>query len=456
VQILQYTTGEVAGQTIDNYVPAWDTTAIQVYQGAVGGGNRDGGDVVKEPASREIGYESSVRLRGLKNASELNGMHGTCRSFENGRWRVLLQNGDSKDVKAENLKLINTFSVTIPASFGSDVKVTLDTDGKLQGSRLPFESEFDGSTLMATSGPRQGQAWRKAGYWRLDFVKKVLIAMAVMGLEGMFVASVLPPGVMSIEDSRLPLKAVFLLDGSGSVMPTQWTTELQANKQFVADFAKVYGSAKGRLNFGFVEFSTTATVELPITTNLDKVDETLGSMTQTGGDTNFAEALSACQTLLDGYKQVGPDSFDVCVLITDGEDRSRETDSRLKSMVEPETAVFGIFVGNDPLGQTKLNNIVGCGKAAKHDKDCNFFASAADFDALLERTNEIAKDVTQTSDVALCAERSAIIELPFLVCMVLPYVLWYLSCCTVTIVQRHAESRGYKPMNLLPMLGDHA
>jgi len=456
VQILQYTTGEIAGRTIETYVPSWETTAIQVYQGAEWGGNRDGGNVAKEPASRELEYERSVRLHGLKNAPELNGLHGTCLSFENGRWRVQLQNGDVKDVKPENLRLINTYSVNIPSSFGSDVKVTLNADGQLQGSRLPFEAVFDGSTLVALSGTREGQAWRKAGYWRLDLVKKLLMAMAVVGLESMFVAAALPPGVVSMESARLPLKAVFLLDGSGSVIPTQWIAELQANKQFVSDFTKVYGSVEGRLNFGFVQFSTTANVELPMTTSLDKVMGTLGSMQQRGGDTNFAEALSACQKLLDGDKEVGDNSFDLCVLITDGEDRSWQTDSNLKHMVKPETAVFGIFVGNDPLGQTKLHNIVGCGRAAKHDEECDFFASAADFDALLERTHEIAQDVTRSSDLALCAERSAIIELPFLVVLILPYVLWYLSCFTVTMVQRHAKSNHYKPLDPLPMLGDRA
>lgn len=89
-------------------------------------------------------------------------------------------------------------------------------------------------------------------------------------------------------------------------------------------------------------------------------------------------------------------------------------------------------------------------------RNATFFASAADFDALLERTHEIAQDVTRSSDLALCAERSAIIELPFLVCLILPYVLWYLSCFTVTMVQRHAKSNHYKPLDPLPMLGDRA
>jgi len=285
----------------------------------------------------------------------------------------------------------------------------------------------------------------------------VLITLAVVGIQTMFVAAVLPPGVISAHNARLPLKAVFLVDGSGSVTPQQWKTGRRANQQFVSDFAKVYGSDQGKLHFGFIQFSDAAFVELPLTSDLDSVTARLGSMKQRGGDTNFADALAACQTMLDGYTQVADNSFDVCVLLTDGEDRSYKTDADLKKMVRPETAVFGIFVGKDPLGQSKLHNLVGCGRSEDQGKqDCNFFASAADFDALLDTTHKIAQDVTHSSDVALCAERSAIIEFPVLLCMVLPYTLWYLSCFTVTIAKRQMnKGRHYKQLDQLT-LGDQA
>jgi len=333
----------------------------------------------------------------------------------------------------------------------------MDSHGTLNGHGLPFEASFDGSSIVAHSGPREGQVWRKAGYWRLDFVSKVLITLAVVGIQTMFVAAVLPPGVISAHNARLPLKAVFLVDGSGSVTPQQWKTGRRANQQFVSDFAKVYGSDQGKLHFGFIQFSDAAFVELPLTSDLDSVTARLGSMKQRGGDTNFADALAACQTMLDGYTQVADNSFDVCVLLTDGEDRSYKTDAELKKMVRPETAVFGIFVGKDPLGQSKLHNLVGCGRSEDQGKqDCNFFASAADFDALLDTTHEIAQDVTRSSDVALCAERSAIIEFPVLLCMVLPYTLWYLSCFTVTIAKRQMnKGRHYKQLDQLT-LGDQA
>jgi tRNA A-37 threonylcarbamoyl transferase component Bud32 len=46
-----------------------------------------------------------VRLCGLKNASRLNGQRGTLASFvqDSARWRVTLDDGQSKDVKAENI-----------------------------------------------------------------------------------------------------------------------------------------------------------------------------------------------------------------------------------------------------------------------------------------------------------------------------------------------------------------
>lgn len=306
---------------------------------------------------------------------------------------------------------------------------------------MPFNAEFNGSAIIATSGPRAGQAWMKAGYWRMDFVMKVVMAMAVVGLESMFAASVLPPGVVSAGSARLPLKAVYLVDGSGSITPPQWQAAMRANKKFIADFEDVYSSEPGKLNFGFVQFSTQAVVELPITHDLTSVTSMLDNIQQRQGDTFFDKALSLCQQLLDGYTEAGTKTFDVCVLITDGEDRSYLSEYQLKGLVAKDTAVFGIFVGSDQGGGAKLHNIVGCGKAeGKGKQGCDFFASATDFEGLAAKTHEIAEDVARGSDMVLCAERSALIETPVIIGLVLPAVLWYLSFCTVTIAERRINS----------------
>merc|ERR1712050_525075 len=166
-------------------------------------------------------------------------------------------------------------------------------------------------------------------------------------------------------------------------------------------------------------------------------------------------ALSLCQQQLDAYADAGQNTFDICVLITDGEDNSFKSDAELKGMVRKETAVFGIFVGSDQAGSSRLHHVVGCGKAeSQHKEACDFFASANDFKLLASRTREIAEDVTYHSDLALCAERSALIEGPFLVCLVLPYVLWYLSCCTVTIAKRRLNEYKAVRNDHLLKLGD--
>merc|ERR1719436_1846608 len=108
---------------------------------------------------------------------------------------------------------------------------------------------------------------------------------------------------------------------------------MRANQKFIADFEHVYSSDPGKLNFGFVQFSTDATVELPITNDLDKATAALSTMQQQQGDTMFDKALSTCQQLLDSYTDAGEKTFDVCVLITDGEDRSFLSEFQLKGLV---------------------------------------------------------------------------------------------------------------------------
>jgi len=214
LQTLEYTSGDVAGKKIETYA-TWETTAIVEYVETAQGGNRDGGRVVREEQDLYIGCKCKVH--GLKKAAEINGKAGACKDWvaDQGRWRFELQDGTVKDIKPENLKSVDSkacFKISIPESFGPDVKVTVDSNGDLSGSGMPFQANFDGSAIVATSGSREGQAWRKAGYWRLDILTKMLMTLAVLGLECIFVSAVLPPGVVSEASARLPLNAVFLVD----------------------------------------------------------------------------------------------------------------------------------------------------------------------------------------------------------------------------------------------------
>merc|ERR1712039_884996 len=133
------------------------------------------------------------------------------------------------------------------------------------------------------------------------------------------------------------------------------------------------------------------------------------------------------------------------------------SDYQLKGLVEKDTAVFGIFVDSDNGGGAKLHDIVGCGKAEGKGKEgCDFFASATDFDGLAAKTREIAQDVAHGSDLVMCAERSALIETPVIIALVVPAVLWYLSFCTVTIAERRINSYHKASADELLRLHDQA
>jgi len=240
VQILEYTNGTRVEQ-----FAAWTNSVRENMYG-----NTDGGSVVRD-----------VKLRAGREARILDcfsDKHCSCLEWLDNeqRWSVrLIEDGPKTLVEEDLLEVLNDFIIKIPASFGvserdvEGVEVQLLGNGQLDGPGLPPSSiKFDGSSIVARPSPCHpgGQAWRKAGYWRLDFVTKVLMAIAVVGLGSVFAAVVLPPGVVSEASARLPLKAVFLVDGSSSVTQQQWTTAMRANKQFISDFEDVGGCVQLR------------------------------------------------------------------------------------------------------------------------------------------------------------------------------------------------------------------
>merc|ERR1712129_208760 len=171
--------------------------------------------------------------------------------------------------------------------------------------------------------------------------------------------------------------------------------------------------------------------------------------------TYFDKGLSMCKTNLEGFDP-NRASFDVCVLITDGIDMSEMEPSALQALLPPNTAVFGIFVGDDDNGIGLLKDITECGKAKsqKHG-DCNFFASASDYAALSSKADEVAGEVVRGVDLAMCAMMSALIGVPTALIMCLPYILWYASFTGLTMWRRRAESNNFRSNNYRSLKGDN-
>jgi hypothetical protein len=379
VQILRYTEGELAGNNLEQYA-TWETNNVQQQVEYVTGGSRDGGQ-----ATRVAGSPGSFRLN---------------------------------------------FPGTFPTC-----PTTLDQSGALEG--LGVEATFDGSYIVS-----QGGAWSKAGYWRLDTLAKLLLVLLVVGLECIFVAVEMPPGVRAVHaHGRMPLKAVFVVDGSASISPKMWMEGQRANEEFIKAFQRTYSTKPGDLNIGLVQFATKAHVEQPVTHNMSTVLAKLESMPQLQQKTYFDGALSKCRQSLDA-QQTEQKSFEVCVLITDGIDMSKKSPSALKSLLRPETAIFGIYVGHDQKGKDELQELVDCGQAQKAGKPCSFFASASDYSELASKAHDVATEVTHGADLAMCAMMSALIGVPTALCMCLPYLLWFASCTGLTMWMRRFGGHG--------------
>lgn len=383
LQILRYTSGDVAGNNIEQYA-TWETNDLQEQVEGVTGGNRDGGQV-----------------------------------------------------RATVVPMY--FMLNFPGAFASP-SATIDANGNVKGMGVPIR--FDGSNVVS-----QGGAWAKAGYWRLDVVTKVLLLLFVMGLECVFVAVEMPPGVSGVtKHRRMPLKAAFVVDGSSSISAEMWREQQGAGEEFIHALNRTYGGRPGDLNIGVVQFSTDAQVALPVSSDVDAALATLGSMPQMQGETYYNRGLRSCRTCLDAYKPE-VESFEVCVLITDGIDMSEKTSQQLQDDAGPDTAIFGIYVGTNAKGQNLLQHLVFCGKAKHGKKRCNFFASAQDYAALSAEADDVAEQITAGVDLAMCAMVSALIGIPTALALCLPYILFYASCTGITLWKRHNEGNNYRNLN---------
>jgi hypothetical protein len=375
LQLLTYTSGDVAGNNIEQYA-TWETNDVQQQvESAIG--RREGGQVMRS---------------------------------ENG------------------------FNMNFPDEFSS-TDTTVDAEGNLSG--LGVRAKFDGSNIVFGDG-----AWAKAGFWRLDWVTKVLLLLFMVGVECLFVSVLMPPGVVGlggVSDERMPLNAVFVVDGSASIVPEMWQAQQVAGMEFIRAFNRTYGEKEGELNMGIVQFSTDARTEEPLTSDIQAVLTKFQNMQQMDRLTYFDKGLSLCKDNLAIYES-GRESFDVCVLITDGLDMSEKKSLVLQKLLPSGTAIFGIFVGSDAKGIQLLKNVTDCGKAVNPNHECQFFASAEDYAVLSSKADEVASEVVRGVDLAMCAMVSALIGVPTALGMSLPYILWYVSFTGLTMWKRRHES----------------
>lgn len=378
LQLLTVTSGEKAGNNIETYA-AWETNDIHEQLEVISGGSRTGGQV-----------------------SRVAGSPGN-------------------------------FDFNFPGVFPTTV-VEMDSGCNLRG--LGAEVTFDGNNLVSNNS-----AWAKAGYGTLERVTQALLFVFLFGVECVFVAVSMPPGVsgfgMVVQHEQMPLDVVFVVDGSGSITSPMWKEQMRAGQGMTNSFQKQYHGDPDKLSIGVVQFNDDAQVEQGMTSNVDDVVQHMAAMKQLGGGTNYHQALQACQSNL--FKDAGTDegsAFKVCVLITDGLDGSGSSPGQLKAIVGDNTSIFGIFVGDNDDGKHMLKKTTACGKARHEGEVCDFFAHANNYTALVAKVDGVVEQVMEGVDLAMCAMQSALIGMTTALLFCLPLVLWYMTFTTKTMVVR--------------------
>ena len=114
---------------------------------------------------------------------------------------------------------------------------------------------------------------------------------------------------------------VLVLDGSGSISSTNWTTMLNGYADAIGDAGIV--PQDGSVSIGVVQFSTTAQIEVPLTAvtgaNAATLATTVAGLSQLNNSTNISAGITLGETLLsdiftgrqvidvstDGYHNVG-------------------------------------------------------------------------------------------------------------------------------------------------------
>jgi hypothetical protein len=219
---------------------------------------------------------------------------------------------------------------------GSGASFAMDgTRGVIQG--LPRPATFDGNAicLAAAAGSQAPNVWVKGGIFRLEWIAKLCISLAGLGLLTIALAAAIEPGLTlrcfppapAVTELHSPMNAVFLLDASYSITATDsWELEKETVAQMINAFDD--GMA-GTLRVGATQFSDSATVEVPLTSDVSSATTEIHSMDQIEGGTNFEEALRACQEQLDGTTVLptcgrkGQEDGNVRLRIVNGEEASQ-------------------------------------------------------------------------------------------------------------------------------------
>lgn len=144
---------------------------------------------------------------------------------------------------------------------------------------------------------------------------------------------------------------MLVLDGSGSIQPGDFATM----KNFVYDLVNSFTIGPNDANIGIIQFSNTAELYLPLSTDGERVNASIENMTQFGDRTNIAAAIELAQDQFVTRREGIPR---VIIVLTDGLHNMDGNPVAQADIARAQgTSILGIAVGSVDI--TELIDISG-------------------------------------------------------------------------------------------------
>lgn len=206
------------------------------------------------------------------------------------------------------------------------------------------------------------------------------------------------------------LDVMFVVDGSGSIDPTEFVTLTDAVKDYAGILAAGVPANPGPppepalaaadLQAGIVQFSTTASLELGLSGDLSVFNTTLDNLAQQGGQTNHAAAFTTAAAELAANGRAGAQQ--AIILVTDG------TANEPAGLSNPILAA--INAANDAKNDGILIFAIGVGNALDLN-DLSDYASGPEFAVHVSAFDELAALDTTIAETFLM-EASTSVDAP--------------------------------------------
>jgi len=167
----------------------------------------------------------------------------------------------------------------------------------------------------------------------------------------------------------------FVIDGSGSVDPTDFSEQVQAIRNSVSALRSDFAGSLGNVQVQLIEFSDNATSFGIFDLNDLALDTAINSIVRSGQTTNYESALQAVQGFLNAASQAGEENF--IFFASDGVPNNNDfldEAAQLQSIAEISAVGFGGGIDTATLDQ--IDNTGGSQVVANAAELGNAFATS--------------------------------------------------------------------------------